>query len=167
MEKNNWRNSTVKIFSLIKPKEEYLGVNVGLLDLKKILERNGKKFHFAWESENNFIISLKFSFGTNLLFDTNYSGTKSDIIATGILSKLTEEKTKITLKTKSKNGLIILFLLPTVLIIFFNFIFELGLPIPLYFIFPLLFILVLNMIKSEEKRLIKNFKSFLDNELKY
>jgi len=129
-------------------------------DLKEKLHKDIETFHFRWESKTHFIISLKFSFGSSLTFDTHYHNTKSDIIATGNLTELSSEKTKISLETKSRYWLLFLLFLPVIMLIL-HFSLNLGIPIPFYFVFPVFFIILITILKREDKRLIKNFESYL------
>ena len=154
----------MKLLSLLQSRNESLEVDFGIEYLKNILNANKKKFHFKWQTEKKFIISLNFSFGTNIIFDTNYHNTKSDIIAECELIPLNENKTKITLKTKSKYWLTLLLFVP-LLMLTLNFSLNLGIPFPFYFIFPIGFIVALNLINSEDKRLIRNFKEYLYLEI--
>jgi len=152
------KNGT-KILSLFKSRKEYLGVDIGMEQLKEILNGNGKNFHFKWQSENSFIISLKLSFGTNLVFDTNYHNTKSNIIANGGIIPLTETRTKITLETRSKYFWVYLLIMPVFVLIL-----ELvaDIKFPIFFISLIFCILllsfILHAINSEEKGLIRKFK---------
>lgn len=154
----------MKLLSLLKSRNESLEVDFGIENLKKILDADKKKFYFKWQTEKSFIISLNFSFGTNIVFDTNYHNTKSDIIAEGDLIVLNENRTKINLKTKSKYWLTLLLFAPLFMLTL-DFWLNLGIPIPFYFIFPIGFIVVLNLINSEDKKLIRNFKEYLNLEI--
>ncbi|PWL37616.1 hypothetical protein DKG77_15050 [Flagellimonas aquimarina] len=157
----------MKLQSLFNNRTENLGVKISLVDLKKLLDDGNKKFHFKWLSENSFVISLNFSFGTNLVFDTNYPNTKSDIIFYGNLAKLEDSKTEIKLKTKKKSFLLVLMIvLPVMLLILQSFL-KIEFPVFLValFLFPILIIGLLNFIKSEENRLLRVFIEFLNNRL--
>ncbi|MCL5129922.1 hypothetical protein [Algibacter sp. L4_22] len=153
----------MKFLSLLKSRTEHLEIDLSIDDLKKRLNSNGKTFHFNWQYQNDFIISLNFSFGSNKLFDINYHNTKSDIIANGTLKELTKQKTQIILETKSKYWLTFLLIIPAILFIV-NLFLKLWILVPLYFFFPLFLMLILNIMDSEEKRLIRNFKTFLSTE---
>ncbi|WP_422861566.1 hypothetical protein [Flagellimonas sp. W118] len=157
----------MKLNSLITPRTENLGVQISLHDFKKIMNNGQKKFHFKWLTENSFAISLNFSFGTNILFDINYPGTKSDIIFYGSLFEKEESKTEIVLKTKSKAFLIALLIILPLLVIIFQILIKMDFPIFLvtFLLFPLLILGVLSFIKSEENRLLGMFKKNLNNEL--
>ncbi len=150
--------------SLIKSQNECFEVNVGIENLKQILNRDGKKFHFKWQTENRFIVSLNFSFGSNLLFDTNYHNTKSDIIANGNVTEINHSKTKIALQTKSKYWLTLILIVPLIMLTL-ELSMNLGIPIPFYFVFPIGFILILNLVNKEDKRLIRKFKEYLNGEI--
>lgn len=154
----------MKLLSLIKSRNENFEVDFGVENLKKILNADRKKFHFKWQTENRFIISLNFSFGSNLLFDINSPNTKSDIIAEGYLIELNDTRTKITLKTRSKYWLTLLLVLPVFMLILELWL-NVGIPIPFYIIFPIGFIVLLNLLHSEDKRLIQNFKEYLNVEI--
>ena len=95
--------------------------------------------------------------GTNYGFDINDDG-KSAIIVYGTLIELTANKTQIDLRTKFKYGLIIILFIPIIMLIL-ELTIDLGIPVPFYFVFPLAFFLVLFLFRSEEKRLIRSFKS--------
>lgn len=155
----------MRLLSPIKSKYESVEVDFGIERLKKILDGDPKQFHFKWQTANSFIISLHFSFGSDLLFDTNYHNTKSDIIALGNLIELTDLKTKIVLKTKSKYALTLILIAPLVMLAF-ELSLNLGIPIPFYFIFPLGFIMLLGLVNSEDKKLIRRFKEYLNQEIK-
>lgn len=53
-----------------------LGVRVRPTDFKKIVDIGERKFQFKWLTDNNFVISPNFSFGSNLTFDVNHPNTK-------------------------------------------------------------------------------------------
>lgn len=145
----------------IKSQDEYFEVNTNIENLKQILNRSEKKFYFEWQTENSFIISLNFSFGSNLVLDIN---PKSDIIANGVLTELNEFKTKIALQTRSKYLLLLILIIPLIMMAL-DFSMNLGIPIPFYFIFPICLIIVLNLTNNEDKRLIRMFKEFLNFEI--
>lgn len=157
----------MKFQSLFKSRTENLKVNTDLADLKKLLNCDNKKFHFKWLSENSFVISLNFSFGTNLIFDTNYSNTKSDIIYYGDLLEGVDSKTKIILKTKKKLFLPILMIVLPILVIIFQALVEIEFPVFLIaiFLFPIIIVGSLHFIKREEDRLLRVFIEFLNNRL--
>ncbi len=157
----------MKLQSLFKSRTENLKVNTDLADLKKLLNGDNKRFHFKWLSENSFVISLNFSFGTNLIFDTNYPNTKSDIIYYGDLFEKKDSKTEIVLKTKKKLFLPILMIVLPILVIIFQIFVEIELPVVLIalFLFPILIIGLLSFIKNEEDRLLRVFIEFISNSL--
>ncbi|SFD28544.1 hypothetical protein [Algibacter pectinivorans] len=148
------------IFKHIKPKNERIKVNVGIKTLKQIIDSKEKKIHFKWLSEDSFIISLNFSFGSSRLFDTHYANTKSDIIATGTLKAINDFETEINLTTKSKYWLMYL-LLPPIGMLLIEFIFNLGIPVAFFFLFPILYILIVYVVQQEDKKLLKRFKELL------
>lgn len=156
----------MKFFSSIKPDTEFFTVNIGIDDVKNILGENGKVFYLKWQSEVEFIISLNFSFGSDLLFDTNYSNTKSDIIFTGNLIKINGSKTNIVLEPKRNYWLFMLLITP-VLMLIIELSMNLGIPIPFYFIFPFVYIVLFFIINSENKRLIKKFEEYLHQKINH
>lgn len=147
--------------SLVESHKEDIILNLGIEGLKEKLNENIKTFHFRWESETRFIISLKFSFGSSLTFDTHYHNTKSDIIAKGNLTELSSLKTKITLETKSRYWLLFLLFLP-ILMLIIDLWLQIGIFIPAYFIFPIFFLILTYAMRNENKRLIRNFKVYLN-----
>lgn len=151
----------MNISSLLKSHKEEIILNLSIEDLKEKLNEDIETFHFRWESETRFIISLKFSFGSSLTFDTHYHNTKSDIIAKGNLTKLSSLKTKISLETKSRYWLLFLLCLP-ILMLIIDLWLQIGIFIPAYFIFPVAFLILTKVIQHEYKRLIINFKTYLD-----
>lgn len=158
----------MKIASLFKSRKESLTIDMALEDVKNLLDENEKKFHFRWQSKDSFIISLKFSFGSNLLFDTNYNNTKSDIIANGELSQLTETKTKILLETKSKYFLgALVLILPMIILLLQQ---LLKMPFIVFIIalliFPLFSFVMLYLVQMEENKLIRLFKESLNHRTK-
>lgn len=157
----------MKLQSLFKSRTENLKVNTDLADLKKLLDGDNKRFHFKWLSENSFVISFNFSFGTNLIFDTNYPNTKSDIIYYGDLFEKKDSKTEIVLKTKKKLFLPILMIVLPILVIIFQIFVEIEFPVVLIalFLFPILIIGLLSFIKNEEDRLLRVFIEFINNSL--
>ena len=157
----------MKFRSLFESRTENLGVTIRPTDFKKIMDRGERKFHFKWLTDNNFVISLNFSFGSNLIFDVNYPNTKSDIIFYGKLTEIGESKTEIKLRTRSKYFLAILLIVLPMLIIAFQIIMKLEFPIFLIALifFPLTIMVFLNLIKGEENRLLEIFKEYLNNEI--
>ncbi len=155
----------MKLQSLFASRTENLAVKISLVDLKKLLNEGHKKFHFKWLSENSFVISLNFSFGTNLVFDTNYPNTKSDIIFYGNLAEKEVLKTEIILRTKKKLFLPILMIVLLILVIIFQTFVEIEFPVVLiaFLLFSILIFGFLNFIKSEEDRLLRIFMEFLNN----
>lgn len=156
----------MKLSSLIESQTEFLRAHIGIEDLKEILNDDAKKFHFKWLSENDFVISLNFSFGSSVWFDINYHNTKSDIIVLGNLTELTDSKTRIVLKTKSKYWLTLILIAPLIMLAL-ELSMDLGIPILFYFVFPLAFIVIVNLYKSEDIRLIRNFKEYLNRKINY
>ncbi len=153
--------------SLFNNQTESLGVKISLVDLKELLNDGHKKFHFKWLSENSFVISLNFSFGTNLAFDTNYPNTKSDIIFYGSLAEMEDSKTEIKLETEKKSFLLVLMIVLPVLVLIFQSFLRVEFPVFLIalLLFPILIIGLLNFIRSEENRLLRVFMEFLNNRL--
>lgn len=143
--------------SILKKYQENLVVDCGITELKSRMDKKEKGFFVKWISDKEFKISLNFSVGTNYALDVN-NDAKSAIIVEGTLSKLTENKTKINLRTKFKYGLIIILFIPIIMLIL-ELTIDLGIPVPFYFAFPLVFFLVLFFFRSEEKRLIGHFRS--------
>ncbi|MEP3836711.1 MAG: hypothetical protein ABJM36_03645 [Algibacter sp.] len=150
----------MNILKHIKPKNEKIQVNFGINDLKKVLDKKEKKIHLKWLSENSFIISLNFSFGSSLLFDTQYANTKSDIIALGTLKELNNFETEIFLTTKSKYWLIF-YLLPLIAMLIIEFTFNLGTQVVFFFVFLILYMALIYLVKNEDKKLLKHFKELL------
>lgn len=146
--------------SLLQSRTLHFEINKNIEDLKKHLNKEINTFHFKWQTENQFIISLNFSIGSNKLLDINYHNTKSDIMANGTLIAVTKEKTKISLETKSKYWLSFLLVIPVVIFIV-NLFLQLWILVPVCFAFPLFLFLILNIIRSEENKLIKKFQDFL------
>lgn len=149
------------LLSLLKSRNESLEVDFGIENLKKILNSNNKNFHFKWETEKKFTISLNYSFGTNVLWDTHYHNTKSDIIADGELIILAENRIKINLKTRSKYWLTIMLFAP-VFMLTLDYWLNIGIPIPFYFMYLAAFFILIYLIYSETKKLIKYFKAYLN-----
>lgn len=140
---------------------------MALEDVKNLLDENEEKFHFRWQSKDNFILSLKFSFGSNLVFDTNYHNTKSDIIANGELSQLTQTKTEILLETKSKYFLgTIVLILPLIILLLQQ---LLKMPFIIFIIalliFPLFSFVILYLVQIEENKLLRLFKESLNQRV--
>lgn len=143
--------------SILKKYQESLVVDCGIEELKSQMDIKEESFFFKWISEREFKISLKFSLGTNYVFDVN-SDSKSVINVHGTLIELTGNKTQIDLDTKSKYGLILILFIPITMLIL-ELTFDLGIPVPFYFVFPFFFVLALFFFHSEEKRLIGYFKN--------
>lgn len=153
--------------SLFKSRTENLRVKITPTDFKKIMDSGEKKFHFKWLANNNFVISLNFSFGSNLIFDANHPNTKSDIIFYGKLTEVDNSKTEIKLKTRSKNFLATFLIVLPLLVLGFQIIIKMQLPIFFFVLifFPLIIIGLLNFIKGEENRLLRYFEEYLNNEI--
>ncbi|MRX64729.1 hypothetical protein [Maribacter luteus] len=141
---------------------ESIVADVGIAELKTLLDVEQKSFSLQWLSDNKFMISLNSSIGTNYVFDIN-NNAKSAVIAYETLSELTEDKTDIVLVTKFKYGLLMILVIPIIMLIL-ELTMDLGIPVPFYFVFPLVFILVLFIFRSEEKRLYRNFREYLYSE---
>lgn len=157
----------MKLHPIFKSRTENFRINTDLAVLKKLLNDENKKFHFKWQSENSFIISLNFSVGSNLIFDTNYPNTKSDIIYYGDLLKMKDSKTEIILKTKRKLFLLFLMIALPILLTIIQIFIDVEFPIFMIalFLFPVAIVVLLNFIKSEEDRLLKLFIEFLNHRL--
>lgn len=151
----------MKIVKLLDAHHESFVINLSTAHIKTELNQNVKHFHCNWVSEHEFVLSLNFSFGSNLLFDTNYHNTKSDIIVLGRLHALTDSKTKIILETKSKYWLMLM-LIPSLVMTVLKLTILTGIPFPFILIFPIAFGLVAYYIRKEDQRLIKLFKTLLD-----
>lgn len=131
-----------------------------ITDLKIILdEKEGRQFYFKWKTEQTFISSLNFSFGSTI-FDTNYPNTESDVIAFGCLYAITDSTTEIVLTNKSKYGSTFLLFVPLLMLIV-DISFKLRIPIPFYLIFPAGYLFIIHLLLKEERRLLKDFKNFL------
>lgn len=150
----------MNISSLLKSHKKDLILNLGIEDLKEKLHEDIETFHFRWESETRFIMSLNFSFGSSRNFDTHYHNTKSDISVSGHLTELSNKQTKISLETKSRYWLLFLLFLP-VLMLIVDISLGIGIFLPAYFVFPMVFLIIINLMKSEDKRLIKNFETHI------
>ena len=149
----------IPFLKLIK---EELIVNLNLNDLKKMTtKKTDKKFFVKWFNENQFLISLNFSLGTNA-FDIDHK-TKSAIVAYGTASELNENKSQVKLETKHKYGLLGILIIPLVMLIL-QMIFDLGIPV-LFFFLPIVFFVLISLIfNSEEQKLIRYFKEYLKTE---
>src|SRR5690606_5501421 len=110
-------------------------------------------------------ISINFSFGSNLILDTNVPNTRSDIIFYGKLTESGESGTEIKLSSRSKDFLAILFIGFPLLVLFFQMILKME--ILTFFVtflfFPVVILGLLNLIRGEENRLLKLFKESLNN----
>ena len=157
----------MKFRSLFESRTENLGVRIRPTDFKKIMDSGERRFHFKWLTDNNFVISLNFSFGSNLIYDVNYPHTKSDIIFYGKLTEIGESEIEIKLRTRSKYFLAIPLIVFPMLIIGFQIIMKLEFPIFLIALifFPFTIMVFLNLIKGEENRLLAIFKEYLNNEI--
>ncbi|MGB5435701.1 MAG: hypothetical protein WBM98_07410 [Maribacter sp.] len=157
----------MKFRSLFESKTENLGVRIRPADLKKIMDGGDRKFHLKWLTDNNFVISLNFSFGSNFIFDVNHPNTKSDIIFYGKLTEIEESKTEIKLKTRSKYFLAILLMVLPLLVLALQILMKIEFPVFLIALlfFPLIIIGFLNLIRGEENRLLRMFKEYLNNEI--
>ncbi|MBA6154881.1 MULTISPECIES: hypothetical protein [Gelidibacter] len=152
--------NTISFLKLIK---EELNVSLNINDIKRITSENSEKMFFLkWLTENEFIISLNFSIGTNYTFDID-NKSKSAIVIYGTVSELTENKTKIILETKYKYGLYIILIIPIIMLIL-RLSYGLEIPVPFFF-FPIVFFVIISLIfNSEEKKLIRYFKEHLETE---
>ena len=152
----------MNLFNPLKNNLDSIVADAGIAELKTRLNGKEKSFFLKWISDNTFLISLNFSIGTNHVFDIN-NDAKSAVIAYGAISKLSEDKTDIVLVTKFKYGLLMILVIPLIMLVL-ELTMNLGIPVPFYFVFPLVFILVLLFFRSEEKRLIRNFREYLNAE---
>ncbi|WP_228914034.1 hypothetical protein [Salinimicrobium sediminilitoris] len=157
----------MKFRSLYESRTENLGVTIKPAEVKQILNRDPEKFHLQWLTDRRFIISLNFSYGSNLIFDINRPNTKSEILFYGKLTEIENSKTKIELKTRSKTFLATLLIVLPLLVVFLQIIIKFEWPIFLiqFAIFPLAIIGLLNFIRSEEDGLLRNFKEYLNDEI--
>src|SRR5690606_15044734 len=110
----------MKFRSLFESRTENLGVKIYQEDLKRIFNEGERNFHFKWLTDRNFVISINFSFGSNLILDTNVPNTRSDIIFYGKLTESGESGTEIKLSSRSKDFLAILFIGFPLLVLFFQ-----------------------------------------------
>ena len=151
--------SKISFLEIIK---EEFNVQLNPSELKSFIDKkNKKKFFVKWLTENQFMISLNFSFGTNYAFDIDYK-SKSAICASVTMCELTENKTHIKIETKNKYGLLVILILPIIMMIF-RFVFDLEIPLFSYFIPLIFFVFISSIFKSEEKRLIRYFKEYLSH----
>ena len=144
--------------SILKNYLESFEIDLSISEIKNRLNETGKMFFLKWDSDNEFKMSLNFSIGSNVL-DVNRD-SKSSITANGHLIKLSANKTQVNLCTKFKSGLLLIICIPIVMLIL-ELTLNLGIPIPFYFVFPVFFFVLLFVFRSEEKRLIRYFKSQL------
>lgn len=155
----------MKFRSLFESRTENLGVKIYQEDLKRIFNEGERNFHFKWLTDRNFVISINFSFGSNLILDTNVPNTRSDIIFYGKLTESGESGTEIKLSSRSKDFLAILFIGFPLLVLFFQMILKME--ILTFFVtflfFPVVILGLLNLIRGEENRLLKLFKESLNN----
>lgn len=157
----------MKFRSLYKSRTENLGVSVKPAEFRKLLNEDPESFYFRWLSESNFIISLNFSFGSHLILDINRPNTKSEILFYGRLTEIEEALTKIELKTRSKYFLATLIVIFPLMVLILQFIVGFDLPVLLLLIgfFPFIIFGLLNIINSEETRLLRNFKEHLNDQI--
>lgn len=142
---------------LLRGYQESFIVDQGIAELKGRMDKKEKKLFVKWVTDTKFKMSLKFSIGTNYLFDIN-DESKSAINANGTLIELSENRTQIDIRTKFKYGLILILVLPIVMLIL-ELILDLGIPVSFYLVFPLFFGVILALFKNEERKLIEHFKN--------
>lgn len=142
----------MKNYSLFTSKTEILGVKITPTDFKRIMMEGERNFHFKWLTDSNFVISLNFSFGSNLILDANLPNTKSDIIFYGKLTEMEESRTKIELRSRSKDFLAILLIVFPVLILFLQIIIKMEFLtfLIIFLFFPVIILGLLNLIRGEE-----------------
>lgn len=157
----------MKLRSLYKARTENLGVTMKPAELKKVLNGDPERFHFHWLTDSSFIISLNFSFGSNLVWDVNRPNTKSEIIFYGKLSEIENSKSKIELKTRSKIFLATLLVVLPLLVVFLQIMIKFEWPIFFiqFAIFPLAILGLLHFIRSEEDGLFRLFQEHLNDEI--
>ena len=157
----------MKISSLFTSKTENLGVKITPTDFKRIMMEGERNFHFKWLTDSDFVISLNFSFGSNLILDANLPNTKSDIIFYGKLTEMEESQTKIELRSRSKDFLAILLIVFPVSILFLQIIIKMEFLtfLIIFLFFPVLILGLLNLIRGEENRLLRLFKEYLNKEI--
>lgn len=157
----------MKLRSLYKARTENLGITMNPAELKTVLNGDPERFHFHWLTDSSFIISLNFSFGSNLVWDVNRPNTKSEIIFYGKLSEIENSKSKIELKTRSKTFLATLLVVLPLLVVFLQIIFRFEWPI--FFIqfsfFPLAILGLMHFIRSEEDGLLRLLQEYLNDEI--
>ena len=142
--------------SILKDHLESFEIDYSIPEIKQRLNETGKLFFLKWTSDNEFKMSLNFSIGSSFL-DVNRD-SKSSIIANGHLFQVSTNRTQVNLSTKFKSGLLLILCIPIVMLIL-ELTLNLGIPIPFYFVFPVFFFVFLFVFRSEEKRLIRYFKS--------
>jgi hypothetical protein len=157
----------MKLRSLYKARTENLGVTMNPVELKQILNRDPGSFHLKWLTDSSFIISLNFSYGSNLILDINRPKTKSEITFYGKLTEIENSKTIIELRTRSKYFLVTWLIALPLLVVFLQIIFRFDWPIFLiqFILFPLAITGLLNFIRSEEDGLLRKFQEYLNDEI--
>lgn len=157
----------MKLRSLFESRTVNLGVTISPADFKRIMKEGETNFHFKCLEDNNFVISLKFSVGSNLFFDVTPANTKSSIIFYGKLHEIEGSRTEIRLRSRSRHFSAALFIVMPVLVVCFQMIFKLEPVIffVVFIIFPLLIYGTLNFIRSEEDQLLRLFKEHLNNQI--
>ena len=157
----------MKFRSLFESRTESLGVRIGPEELKRIMNEGERNFHFKWLADGNFVISLNFSFGSNLILDANLPNTKSDIIFYCKLTETGESGTEIKLRSRSKDLLAIFFIVFPLLILFLQMIIKMEILkfLIIFLFFPIVIIALLNLIREEENRLLRLFKKDLNNKI--
>lgn len=157
----------MKLFSLFESRTENLGVTINPADFKRIMKEGERNFHYKCLEDNNFVISLNLSFGSDLLFDMTHPNTKSDIIFYGEVNEIEGSRTKVSLRSRSKDLPAILLIIMPLIVLCFQMILKLE-PvtffIPLIF-FPLVIIGLMNLIRGEEDKLLRLFKEYLNNQI--
>lgn len=157
----------MKLFSLFDSRTENLGVNIKPADFKSIMKEEERNFHFKWLEDNNFIISLNFSFGSTLIFDLTHPNTKSDIIFYGEVNEIGESGTEIRLKSRSKDLLATFLIVFPLMVLCFQLILKMEFVSFLiaFLFFPLVIIGLVNLMRGEEDKLLRLFKEYLNNQI--
>lgn len=153
--------------SLYDSRTTNLEARIEVKELKKILKEEPERFHLKWVTADSFIISSNFSYGSNLIWDVNRPNTKSEIIYYGRITEMEESKTKIELRTRSKDLLATLLIIFPMLVLLLQTIIKFDRPVFLvqFAIFPIAIIGLLYFIRSEENGLLRIFQEHLNDEI--
>lgn len=154
----NWKLSDV---------DKELTYEINFNKLKFILNSEGEKpFYLEWLDEETFIISLHFSLGTNYFFPELHPKAKSRIISKGTLLNPKENNSqKIRLQIKQQRGFYLILVLP-IIIVAFNWIMDIPPPVYIFALGPIFaYFFFKILIESEQKKLLSNFKQYLDERV--